>query len=397
MICPICGREVDASLSACDMCGTPLETIPAQQIQQPTGVYTAPYQMGNNVPVSTMYFPPMPNKKKKRKRIIAVVCVFLAIVIAAVAVVSVFLSQPEYVIWQAYNKTFVESENLSFEISIGIDGEYVEFEGAFARGETPEENLFYFMMDDYMKIELGMCNGKLYTSLGEFDMEDPEYWSELETVLADEYEVEADLDGIYEKLTDEDITDEEKAKIIDEQVFPIVEKIIYIVYGEEVEFPPYADIRASVEAFFVDFLEKYVVIEEKDAEEGKEYEFEVDLETVFNDFFDYMEEDETLSQVLDIIEIIDEASDEYDEEYDDEEYDEAEEVDMTLEGTIKIDEEGYIETIEASLDIFDITVEISDVNETDLNESDIKDIDVLFDINDFGDMYGSTDDIDRYV
>ncbi len=404
MKCPICGREVNEVLEVCDLCGSPVNTSCEEPVPVEPSVTSVPYVVapvtdGQYTPEyvpqyqgNSPFYPPFsPVKKKRKKWPIVVLCVVLALAIAVGSIVAVYLSQPKYVIARAFNDTFIESENLSFEITIGSDGEEICFEGAFVRGDTPEENLYYIFWDqyigfadEYIKFEYGICNGKIYSSYGEFDMEDPDYWSDIEELLEDEFDIDADIDDIYSRLSDEDITEDEIAEIYDEEIFPLIEEIIYAVTGEEVEFPPFADIRDSVVAFFDGFVDKYISIEE--VEQSEEYTFEINVDTIFKDFLDYMEEDETLSQVLDILDVILGDDEEEDSEDDEEAEDEDE---LIISGSIFIDEDGYIDTVEITIDEVDVTVEISDVNDTELDESDIMDIDVLFDVNEAEDFFDS--------
>lgn len=406
MKCSICGREVDDALEFCDLCGAPMtesaeapaeegviENIPYMVAPVTEGQYSqddAPqYQEGG------FYTPYIPPKKKKKKWPKVLLCIVLAIAIAFGSLVAIVMSQPEFIIARAFNKTFIESDNLSFDIVISVDGEEMCFEGAYVRGDTPEEAMFYYawdqyieLADEYIRFEYGFCDGKAYTSFGEFDMKDADYWSDIEELLADELDIEIDIDHIYSRLTDPDIADDELAAIFDEEIFPVIEGIVYKLLGEEIEFPPFADIRKSFLAFFDDFVDKYIEIEE--IERGSEYSFEINIDTVVEDLFEYMEEDETLSQLLDIADVIfgseEDENSSFDEEIAEEESEAEEEEDLIVSGTICIDD-GYIETIDIAIDEVTFNIEISDVNETDLDESDIKDIDVLFDINEFAEFY----------
>lgn len=404
MKCPICGREVDDALELCDLCGSPMKSsdedpVQIQESAEPVPYMVSPVTQGQYAPENApqftgtppAYLPVMPVKKKKKKWPWVILCVILVVIIAVVAVFAVFLSKPEFVVGNAVKNTFIESENLSFEITISSEGEEICFEGAYVRGDTPEEAMYYIAWDQYIGIadesirfEYGFCDGKLYSSFGEFDMKDADYWSDVEELLSDEFDIDANLDDIYTRLTDKDITDDEMAKIFDEELFPIIEQIIYAVTGEEVEFPPFADIRSSVMAFFEDFADKYIVLEEVDF--GEKYSFEINVDTIFEDFLEYMKEDETLSQILDITDVL--FGDEEERTDEDVSEDEGKE-DLIISGNIFINEDWCIEKIEVEADEVEITVEISDVNETELDESDIMDIDVLFDINEANDFMES--------
>lgn len=401
MFCPVCGKEVDDTLLFCDMCGAALKTAPADEetsvddtnVQSPAESsaepsYTvAPVQMPEAyVPQyqnddTMMHYPPMPVKKKRKKWPIVVICCVLAVLIAGYSVLSAILSEPMFVLTMAYNKTFVNSQNLSFDMSVTVEGEEFEFEGEFVKGETPEENLLYLALENYMELEMGFCNGKIYSSFGEFDLEDSAQWSEIEDTLEEEYEVEADVEDIYMRLTADDITLEEKAVIYDEEIFPILETIIFAIYGEEVEFPPYLDMTSAFRAFFIDFFYEYLVLTEQDADEGRLYEYEINIETVLLDFHDYMESDATLSQLVEILDIVYEDWDVPFEELqeDDEE--------IVLSGEIFVNEDGYLDTVDGEVDEIEFEVRVYDVNETELDENDIKDIDVLFDMGEMLEFY----------
>ena len=407
MICPICGKDVDESLKTCDICGAALESeyesavspvtdggafayseqavsgmgyVPYGQIPQGDApqIYGAPLGNGH-------FNPPVPMKKKMKKWPIVLTCCVLAVLIAGYSIFSAILSQPMFVLTLAYNETFVNSQSLSFDVTLKVEGEKIKFDGEYVRGETPEENLLYFVMDDYMKLEAGYYNGKLYSSFGEFDLEDSNQWSDVEETLEEEYGVEADVEDIYMRLTADDITLEEQAAIYDEEIFPIVEEIIYVVYGEDVDFPPYLDIMNAFTAFFADFLYTYVVIEEKESDEGHLYSYEIDFKTVAADFHSYMETEETMSQLADILDVVYEEWETPFEEIEDSDGD------LVLDGEIFVNDDGYIDTVDGSFDGVDFSVRFHSINETELDESDIKDIDVLFDINE---MYGLYEDED---
>lgn len=404
MKCSICGREVDDALEFCDLCGASMaeaeeisaeenevENVPYMMAPVTSGQYSQgympQYQEGG-------FYPPYtPPKKKKKKWPKVLLCIVLAIAIAFGSLVAIVMSQPEYVIAMAFNKTFVESDNLSFKVIMEFEGGNITVDGSFVKGDTPEENLIYCMIDGYVEavdtniqLEYGYCDGKLYTSYGQFDMNDVEYWTEIEELLKDELDIEVDIDDIYARLTDPDITEDELADIFDEEIFPLIEDIVYKIKGEEIEFPPFADIRESFLAFFEGFVDKYIELEE--IERKREYSFEMNIDDVLKDFFEYMEEDETLSQLLDIMEVIFGDDTEEDDSDDVVADDEAEEVEDTIiSGAICIDDDGYIETIEIDMDGIFYTIEIWDVNETELDESDIQDIDVIFDVNEFAEFY----------
>lgn len=402
MFCPVCGKEVDENLLTCDMCGAVLKTTPEAEgesvnntffqgpaeeltetvapenpVQMPES-YVPQYPGADNM---MPYYPPVTVKKKRKKWPIVVICCVLAVLIAGFSVLSVFLSQPMFVLTRAYNKTFVESQNLSFDASVTVEGEEIDCDGKFVKGETPEENLFYLAMESYFEIEMGFYNGKLYSSFGEFDLEDSAQWSDIEETLEEEYEVEADVEDIYMRLTAEDITIEEKAAIYDEEIFPILEAIILVVYGEEVEFPPYLDMISSVQLFFSDFFYKYLVLTELDSDEGHLYEYEISIEAVLTDFHDYMESDETLSQLVEILDIVYEDWDapftELQEDNDE----------MVLEGELFVNGDGYVDTIDGEIDEIEFEISFYDIDETELDENDIKDIDVLFDMNEMMGIY----------
>lgn len=401
MLCPVCGKEVDENLSACDMCGAVLEATPSSENKAPD---TASAQTSAETPVETaaptvfvptpeMYAPvypagntlppytPMPVRKKRKKWPIVVTCCVLAFLIGLYSVFSALLSQPVFVLTQAYDKTFISSQNLSFDASVTIDGEELDFDGKFVKGETPDDNLFYLVLESYVELEMGFYNGKLYSSFGEFDLEDSAQWDDVEETLAEEYDVEADVEDIYMRLTADDLTLEEKAAIYDEEIFPILETVIFVVYGEEVDFPPYLDMVTSVQYFFTDFFYKYLVLTEQDSDEGHLYEYEISIEAVLTDFHDYMESDETLSQLVEILDIVYEDWDNFflELQEDDEE--------ILLIGEIFVNDDGYFDSIDGELDEIEFEVSFYDIDETELDENDIKDIDILFDMGEMTDIY----------
>ena len=78
----------------------------------------------------------------------------------------------------------------------------------------------------------------------------------------------------------------------------------------------YSKWKSKNKRLFSAFFDKYVEIDE--IERGSEYSFEINIDTVVEDLVEYMEEDETLSQLLDIADVIFGSEEDEDSSFDEE-------------------------------------------------------------------------------
>lgn len=434
MFCKYCGKETIGDLDICSACGQaieaaskekasaqiiPSEAVSTEEASTDAFIDSKAIVENTSIPVTDenasqdaysngfedtqaqgfyyygmvadqegFYAPPAPVKKKKIKWPFVVLAVVLCCVVGVAVLVKVIFEQPQYVIGMAYEKTFVESDSYSMDVTIDDGESEIEFEVQFSRGETRDEDVVYIEMGIPVEgieisLEIGICDGKFYSSFGEIELYGETDFEELEELLEEEYDVDVDLEKIFEKLSSKDLTDEELAELFDGDIFPVLEKIIEVDCDEEVEFPPFSDIKSSIDAFFGDdFVDNYILIEEKDISEGVLYEIEMDVKKVAEGFEDYARDDETLSQVSDILDILfdseEEDSEDEEEIFDVEEF--LDEEDLIFKGSLEINEDGYIDNFDIDFLGIKIEVKVKDINSTSIDESDVKDIEVLFNI-----------------